>query len=418
MTLAILCMGVPRHGIAQPAVGYAQLLGEANITLNHLRGDPHAATLLGGARALYIVPRLVKGGAGFGGDGVLLLHQGDGWAAPKFYGLGSFRSLGGPEPAELVFFLNSPAALRAFEQGNVALTGLTGSSGGDIVVWTSGTVVYDIAGLNGTVVRPDKELNMAPQPIKEAAALLANLSNFKPAIAPHPTPPILAPADANHYHHLPPPVSLPAKVASPPPTETTALPPAETSPSPPPAETAASPPPPQLDVKYNAPGAIPLGAATDYRLIIASSRAVDVADFKGAPGPVEGHKISQVNQVRAVMSGPKDFVDISSGSVACQTVSASDNPSWDWSVTPKTVQAFNLQVEIWDVGPDCNSAAPIVHRIDNFTITVTASWWQTLLDRLTRLDPGLKILFELITAAGGALAAWKWLLPALRGKSA
>jgi len=37
---------------------------------------------------------------------------------------------------------------------------------------------------------------------------------------------------------------------------------------------------------------------------------------------------------------------------------------------------------------------------------------------LTRLDPGLKILFELITAAGGALAAWKWLLPALRGKSA
>jgi len=429
LALAILSVCVPHSGVAQSATAHAQLLHGANITLNHFKEDPafrQAAEMISSAPAIYIVPKMIKGGFIFGaegGDGVLLVRHGNSWGTPKFYsmGSGSFGLQIGLEQAELVFIINSREALRDIEQGELKLgagagitvvtlfsaaEGATTTHGGDMVVWSSGTGAYGGIHLNGSVIKEDKDPNVDASSLKEATTLLANLATLQDGTSLNPAPPIHAPRNHHPLPYLPRPLSLtkPVQAVSPPHTRTTEFQP--------------KPPVPKLDVKYNAPSSIPLAAVTDFRLIIASSHAASTGDFNGAPGPVEGHRISKVNHAKAVMSGPKDFVDISSGSAACQTVSANDNPSWDWSVTPKTTQPFDLQVDIWEVGPDCNTAAPIVHRIDNFTITVTATWWQAVTDWLTRLDPGLKVLFELIAAAGGAFAAWKWLLPALRGTSA
>ena len=114
------------------------------------------------------------------------------------------------------------------------------------------------------------------------------------------------------------------------------------------------------------------------------------------------------------MSGPKNVIDISSGSAPCQTVSASDNPTWDWAVTPKTTGSFQLQVDIWEVGPDCNAPAPVVHRIDNFSIKVTATWWQTLTNGLGTLNTFLTAFFALVAAGGAAFGAWRWLKPSAK----
>jgi lipid-binding SYLF domain-containing protein len=63
---------------AQAESDKAELLHDANRVVNHMRHDPafsQAKDMLGGARAIYIVPKLVKGGFIFGaegGDGVLL----------------------------------------------------------------------------------------------------------------------------------------------------------------------------------------------------------------------------------------------------------------------------------------------------------------------------------------------------------
>jgi len=218
-------------------------------------------------------------------------------------------------------------------------------------------------------------------------------------LPPPPPPPVPAP-QTDVAAPLPAPVQ-PAPVIVPP------APSGQTS-APPPASSQ------KLDVKYNAPNTVPLGKPTDFRLIIASAHVVGANDFSGAPGTVAGRQIPKVSQVKAVMSGPKDAVDISSGSAPCQTVSASDNPAWDWAVTPKATGSFQLQVDIWEVGPDCNAPAPVVHRIDNFSIKVTATWWQTLTNGLSAFNTFLTAFFALVAAGGAAFGAWKWLRPSAK----
>jgi len=163
----------------------ASLLDKATETVLHLRSDPafgQARTMLQGAEAVYIVPRLVKGGFIFGaegGDGVLLRRTGHGWGEPRFYGMGSasFGLQAGLERAELVFIINSKRALRGIEKGEVKLgaaagltvvtlsggaEGATTTHGGDIVVWTSATGAYGGLTFNGSVIKEDKEMNATP----------------------------------------------------------------------------------------------------------------------------------------------------------------------------------------------------------------------------------------------------------------
>ena len=133
--------------------------------------------MLQGAEAVYIVPKLVKGGFIFGaegGDGVLLHRTGHGWSTPNFYGMGSasFGLQAGLEQAELVFIINTERALRGIEKGEFKLgagagltvvtlsggaEGATTAHGGDIVVWTSGTGAYGGLTFNGSVIKQDKD---------------------------------------------------------------------------------------------------------------------------------------------------------------------------------------------------------------------------------------------------------------------
>ena len=90
--VAAVCFALP----AQAESDKAELLHDANRVVNHMRHDPafgQARTMLEGARAVYIVPKLVKGGFIFGaegGDGVLAASA-PRWAGPipSFYGMGS-----------------------------------------------------------------------------------------------------------------------------------------------------------------------------------------------------------------------------------------------------------------------------------------------------------------------------------------
>jgi lipid-binding SYLF domain-containing protein len=177
-----------------------ELLRDANTTVNALKHDPAfgtARTMLQNARAVYIVPKLVKGGFIFGaegGDGVLLRRTGKGWSEPSFYGMGSasFGLQAGLEQAELVFIINSDRALSGIEHGNFKLgagagltvvtlssgaEGATTAHGGDIVVWTSGTGAYAGISLNGSVIGPDKDMNAGPKGGPEAEALRKNLAS-------------------------------------------------------------------------------------------------------------------------------------------------------------------------------------------------------------------------------------------------
>ena len=177
----------------------AELLRDADTTVTNLKHDPSfdlARGMIQNARAVYIVPKLVKGGFIFGaegGDGVLLVRKGHDWSAPKFYGMGS-ASFGlqiGLEQAQLVFIINSERALKGIEEGEFKLGGqggitvatLSGGAegattlhGGDIVVWTSATGAYGGLTFNGSVIKADTKENAAPMPAADAAALRHNLA--------------------------------------------------------------------------------------------------------------------------------------------------------------------------------------------------------------------------------------------------
>ena len=194
--LATVCLALPAR-----ADDTAELLRRANQTVNHLRTDPAFGTarnMLQGAEAVYIVPRLVKGGFIFGaegGEGVLLHRTGKGWSNPRFYDMGS-ASFGlqiGLEKAELVFIINSKRALRGIEKGEVKLgagggitvvtlssaaEGATTAHGGDMVVWASGTGAYAGLTFNGTVIKQDKDANAEPATGPEATALRRNLASI------------------------------------------------------------------------------------------------------------------------------------------------------------------------------------------------------------------------------------------------
>ena len=194
--LASVCFALPAR-----ADDESDLLRDANRTVNHLRSDPAfgtARTMLQGAEAVYIVPKLVKGGFIFGaegGEGVLLHRTGKGWSTPRFYNMGS-ASFGlqiGLEKAELVFIINSKRALRGIEKGEVKLgagagitvvtlssgaEGATTAHGGDMVVWTSGTGAYGGLTFNGSVIKQDKDANEAPATGPAAQALRKNLASI------------------------------------------------------------------------------------------------------------------------------------------------------------------------------------------------------------------------------------------------
>lgn len=171
--------------LAAPAAQAAdqdELIGRADHTVDHLRSDPafaQAARMIHDARAVLIVPRLVKGGFIFGaegGDGVLLKRNGRGWSPPAFYSLAS-ASFGlqiGLEQAELVFIIMSDRALRGIEHGQTKLgagagltvvtlssaaEGATTARGGDIVVWASGTGAYGGLTFNGSLVKSRDDWN-------------------------------------------------------------------------------------------------------------------------------------------------------------------------------------------------------------------------------------------------------------------
>ena len=175
-----------------------ELLHDAGVTVGHLRSDPAVSTaraMLRNARAVYIVPHLVKGGFIFGaegGEGVLLRRTGKGFGAPRVYGMGSasFGLQAGIEKAELVFIINSEAALQGIEKGSIKLgagagltvvnlssgaEGATTAHGGDIVVWTSGTGAYAGLTFNGSVIKEDKDEIV---PAKDAQALRRTLTGL------------------------------------------------------------------------------------------------------------------------------------------------------------------------------------------------------------------------------------------------
>jgi SH3 domain-containing YSC84-like protein 1 len=157
----------------------------ARKVLNDLRHDKafgNAAQLMHQAKAVFIVPKLLKGGfivGGEGGNGVLMVRHGGGWSNPGFYALGaaSFGLQAGLEQSEVIMLIMTQKGLdgvlrdqfKIGAQAGISVvtlgSGVEGAIGGaslpDVVVWSSSTGLYGGLTVDGSVIRAEPNQDAA-----------------------------------------------------------------------------------------------------------------------------------------------------------------------------------------------------------------------------------------------------------------
>jgi lipid-binding SYLF domain-containing protein len=177
VTLGLMSASLPARA------DQADVLNQAMITVDRMKTDPMfgpSRQFLRNAKAVLIVPRLLKGGFIFGaegGDGVMVARLGRRWSTPAFYTLGS-ASFGlqiGLQQARFVMFIMTDRALRAVEAskftfgGAAGLTVISLGAGvqaatstnltGDIIVWSASKGAYGGLTLQGSVLAPKSDWN-------------------------------------------------------------------------------------------------------------------------------------------------------------------------------------------------------------------------------------------------------------------
>jgi len=178
-----MLFGLAIPAIADEPVKQQGLVDKARVTLESFMADNNQAWLkehLNQAKALIIVPSLLKAGfvvGGSGGSGVLIVkdHKTGQWSEPAFYTLGSgtFGLQIGAESAEVIMMVRTQKALDKLFTSSFKLGGDTsmavGPVGGgaksnivaDIVSFTRSKGAYAGISLEGSVIKTKDKWNQA-----------------------------------------------------------------------------------------------------------------------------------------------------------------------------------------------------------------------------------------------------------------
>jgi len=171
-----LCLVAPA---AAQTTNPQKLVADAQTTLNNFLRDPAQTWIhdnIGRAKALLIVPQIVKVGfifGGSGGQGVLVARSGNTWVGPAFYDLAT-ASVGfqaGVEVSEAVIVvmtekgLNSLMATTFKVGGDASIAagpvgaGAKSTVTADLVSFTRSKGIYGGVNLDGTVVHANSDWN-------------------------------------------------------------------------------------------------------------------------------------------------------------------------------------------------------------------------------------------------------------------
>jgi lipid-binding SYLF domain-containing protein len=144
--------------------------------LRHDKAFGNAAQLMRQAKAVFIVPKLIKGGffvGGEGGNGVLMVQRRGGWSAPAFFAIGaaSFGLQAGLQQSEMIMLIMTQKGLEGVLRDNFKIgaqagisvvtlgSGVEGAIGGaslpDVVVWSSSTGLYGGLTVDGSIIRAE-----------------------------------------------------------------------------------------------------------------------------------------------------------------------------------------------------------------------------------------------------------------------
>lgn len=172
---------------AQPVNDQTRMVAKAGTTVERVKIDRHLGprliNLLPRARAVLVVPDLVKGGFILGaeyGTGVLLVRGADGrWSGPAFYAIasGSIGFQAGLQDSETIYVITSDKGLEAVMRdrfklgadagiaiahvGAGAEASVSSNVGADIYAFSKAVGLYGGATLEGAAILPRHEWNAA-----------------------------------------------------------------------------------------------------------------------------------------------------------------------------------------------------------------------------------------------------------------
>ena len=176
LLVSALCLSAP---VVAATTTPEKLVTEAQTTLSNFMRDPDQTWIhdnIGRAKALLIVPQIVKAGfifGGSGGQGVLVARNGKAWVGPAFYDLAT-ASVGfqaGVEVSEAIIVvmtdkgLNSLLATTFKVGGDASIAagpvgaGAKSTVTADLVSFTRAKGVYGGLNLDGTVVHANADFN-------------------------------------------------------------------------------------------------------------------------------------------------------------------------------------------------------------------------------------------------------------------
>jgi lipid-binding SYLF domain-containing protein len=175
--LALSPLLAPAPALAQTTP--QKIVADAQTTLSNFMRDPDQTWIhenIGRAKALLIVPQIVKAGfifGGSGGQGVLVVRNGKAWVGPAFYDLAT-ASVGfqaGVEVSEAIIVvmtdkgLNSLMATTFKVGGDASIAagpvgaGAKSTVTADLVSFTRSKGIYGGVNLDGTVVHANTKWN-------------------------------------------------------------------------------------------------------------------------------------------------------------------------------------------------------------------------------------------------------------------
>jgi lipid-binding SYLF domain-containing protein len=184
-TAALLAFTVFAAPMARAQTDQQVTVDGARKVLADLRHDKafgNARQLMRRAKAVFIVPKLIKGGffvGGEGGDGVLMVQKRGGWSAPGFFAIGaaSFGLQAGLEQSEMIMLIMTQKGLDGVLHDNFKIgaqagisvvtlgSGVEGAMGGvsvpDVVVWSSSSGLYGGLTVDGSVIKSEPNQDAA-----------------------------------------------------------------------------------------------------------------------------------------------------------------------------------------------------------------------------------------------------------------
>ena len=191
-TAALLAFTVLAAPMARAQTDQQVTVDGARKVLADLRHDKafgNARSLMRRAKAVFIVPKLIKGGffvGGEGGDGVLMVQKHGGWSAPGFFAIGaaSFGLQAGLEQSEMIMLIMTQKGLDGVLHDNFKIgaqagisvvtlgAGVEGAMAGvsvpDVVVWSSSSGLYGGLTVDGSVIKsePNQDAGFYGRPVK------------------------------------------------------------------------------------------------------------------------------------------------------------------------------------------------------------------------------------------------------------